>query len=233
MKYSELVDSVRRRGALETAEQARDTTTAVLSTAAHSLDPADRRALASELPGSLDEAVLVPGQREHRSGSDLVIEVAQRLRTTQERARYLAKAVVDGLRDTDADVVERLRERLDSDLIDLLDAGGQPPQRARSVRAEVPTELSEEEVATALRGLTGWEGDHTGISRTVLLPEEAVTPLVNRVEREARAANDHAHVERVQGGVRFTLRTGRAAVTEPDIQLAERIDRIVEAGPGR
>ena len=62
------------------------------------------------------------------------------------------------------------------------------------------------------------------------LPAERITPLVERVQREARTMNDHAHVERADDGVTFRLYTGReGVVTEPDLWLAERIDEAVAA----
>lgn len=43
--------------------------------------------------------------------------------------------------------------------------------------------------------------------------------------------NDHAAVSRADGSVTFRLHTGDGHVTEPDFDLAERIDTIV-AGYG-
>nr|WP_106180532.1 DUF2267 domain-containing protein [Prauserella shujinwangii] len=229
MRHQDLVDSVRRHAGVDTTEQARGATTAVLRTIGHCLRPEDRRRLAEDLPGTVAEAADVPGQLEARDADELLTEVAYRLDTTPERARYLAKAVVAGLRDNDPDLVAFLRARVTSDLLDVLAADGDPPDRAESVRPGEPTELSDEDVQRALRGRTGWTGDHTGISRTVELPDDRVTPLVERVQREARARNDHAHVDRFPGGVTFTLRTGnRGVVTRPDLELAERIDAAVE-----
>lgn len=227
IKYQDLVGPIRERAALESTEQARETAEAVLRTLAHCLTPSGRHELADDLPGILDDAVLVPGQTELRDGGDLIIEIAQRLGTTPERARYLAKAVSGAIGDTEPDVLERLRRQLGSNLLDA-DADGDPPGRAASVRADVPTELSDDDVRQALRRLPEWTGDRSGISRTVSLPADRITPLVERVQREARQLNDHAHTERTSYGVTFTLRTGRpGVVTEPDLDLAERIDGAV------
>ncbi|WP_307849614.1 DUF2267 domain-containing protein [Qaidamihabitans albus] len=229
IKHQDLVDSVREYAELDSTEQARGATAAVLSTIGHCLRPEDRRRLAEDLPGTVEEAARVPGQLEARDADELLVEVAHRLDTTPERARYLAKAVFAGVRDNDPDLVDFLRSRMASDLLDVLAADGDPPHRAESVRPGEPTELSDEDVERALRGLTGWSGDHTGISRTVRLPDDRVSPLIDRVQREAREMNDHAHTERFEDGVTFTLRTDRrGAVTEPDIRLAERIDAAVQ-----
>lgn len=66
------------------------------------------------------------------------------------------------------------------------------------------------------------------------LPIDRVTPLVDRVQREARVMNDHAHVERHPDGVTFHLGTGsEGVVTEPDLALAERIDdAVADIGSG-
>lgn len=234
MKYQDLVESVRDHAGLDSAEQAREAVSAVLSTLAHGLRPAERHQLAEQLPGAFDSAVEVPGPPEIRHGSGVVLEIAQRLTVSPERARYLGQAVIRALRTGDPETVDTLKSTLSSDALDVLASAGQAPQQAASVRPEVPTELSDRDVDQALRQLTGWRGDRHGISRTVQLPPDRLTPLVNQVQRVARAFNDHAQVERDGDTITFTLRTGRpGVVTEPDVRLAEQIDRVVaEIGSG-
>lgn len=99
--------------------------------------------------------------------------------------------------------------------------------------ADRPTRLSDEQIDRALSGLPEWAGDATGICRTVNVPDDRIDPLVNRVQREAGARGDRAHVDRRPGSVTFTLRTGSHTVTEPDLLLAERIDAAIgEIGSG-
>lgn len=228
MKYQDLVESVRDQAGLDSSEQARSAVSAVLATLAHSLPPQARERMARILPGWFDPAAEVPGSQEVRDGTGMLIEIGRRLETTPERARYLGQAVLDCLRSGAPDLVEYLREQLSSDVLDVLAEVGEPPRQAASAQPGVPTELSDAEIEQGLRRLTGWRGDHTGISRTVRLPADRFEPLVNRVRREARDFNDHAHVERAGDTLTFTLRTGRpAVVTEPDLRLAERIDRAV------
>ncbi|GLY67857.1 DUF2267 domain-containing protein [Amycolatopsis taiwanensis] len=234
MKYQDLVESVRDQAGLDSTGEAREAVQAVLATLAHCLPPEDRRRVAERLPGLLEPAAEVPGPPEIRDGTGLLIQIGHRLQTTPERARYLSQAVLNALRAGDAELVDHLHSRLSSDIFDVLTPAGEPPRRAASVRAEVPTELSDAEIDQALRHLTGWTGDHTGISRTIQLPPDRLTPLTNRVQREARELNDHAHIEREADTVTVTLNTGQpGVVTEPDLELAERIDRAVaEIGSG-
>lgn len=234
MRYQELVESVRDRAGMDSTEQARDSLSAVLSTLGHCLPPEQRSRLAERLPGSLEPAADVPGPPEIRDGSGLVVEIGQRLDVPPERARYLAQAVVGSLREGDPELIAGLREHLSSDILDVLLPAGDSPERSESARSEVPTELSDDEIAQSLRRLPSWTGDRTAISRTVSLPTDRHEPLINRVQREARDFNDHAHIQRQGDEVTFTLNTGRPpAVTRPDIELAERIDHAVaEVGSG-
>lgn len=238
VKHSDLVDSVIRHAAIagtqEATERAREITDVVLRTLARSLPDRQRRVLAEKLPGPLTEATLPAEPCERRSSDELLGQVAAGLNVSNEQARYLAQAVLAGLDETDSSVLEQLREHLASDLLDVLTPVGESTERATSERGEVPTELSEEGIAQALRGLTGWVRDGVGISRTVNLPADRVRPLVNRVQREAGRLNDHARTDITDDGVTFTLSTGRhGVVTEPDVTLAERIDNAVfDVGSG-
>ncbi|WP_007025865.1 DUF2267 domain-containing protein [Saccharomonospora iraqiensis] len=235
MKYQDLIESVRTDARLDSNDHARETVSAVLTTVAHGIPPEDRTRLAEALPGSLESAAEVPGPREPRDGAGVVTEIGRRLDVEAERARYLAQAVFGALRANDPELADRLHGDLDADVREVLTPSGEASRRAESERGEVPTELSDAEVDQALRRLTGWTGDHTAISRTVQLPADRLEPLVNQVQRVAGERNDKAAVSRDSTDtVTFTLRTGRpGVVTEPDIELAEQIDRVVfEVGSG-
>lgn len=222
IKHKELVDAVASHAGI------RAVIAAVISTLSHRLPPEQRQRWVEQLPGPVENAADVPGQTERVEGTEVITEVAHRLDTTPEQARYLAQAVLAGLRDNAPELTGQLSQHLDSEVRTLLAPVGEPPGEATSNRAEVPTELSDDEVANALRRLTGWSGDRHGISRTVTLPEDRLGPLIDRVQREARERNDHAHTARQRDGVTFTLRTGNpGVVTGPDVELAERIDQIL------
>ncbi len=234
MRYQDLVESVRDQAELDTSERARESVTAVLATVAHCVTPDMRARMAERLPGSLESAAEVPGETEIRDGDALLIEIGRRIDDTPERARYVGQAVFTALRAGDPDLVDELRGELHSDLMERLEPAAEPPGRARSVDPQVPTQLSDADIERALRRLTDWTGDENGLHRTVALPEDRLTPLINRVQAEARDVNDHVRVDRAGDSVTFTLSTGRrGAVTEPDVDLAERIDHVVaEVGSG-
>lgn len=227
ISYQTLVDGVRERAELGSGRRARAVVTAVISTLAHELPGGDRRELAEILPGSIAATATVPGPAEDRSGDALVLEVGERLDEPAERARYLTQAVLDQLGVQDPAVVDWLATRLPPEVVDTLRPAGQPPREAVTTTPDRPTRLSDDDVASALRRLPNWSGDVRGISRTVSIPDDRIEPLLNQVQRRARRMNDHAHVESSAGSVTFTLRTGRATVTEPDLRLAEEIDDAV------
>lgn len=133
-EYSDLIAAIGRRADLDT-DQVKAALDAVVATLAHSLPPRTRDRVAAALPDVVEEAALVPGRIEIRTGTSLVIEIAQRLDTTAERARYLAQAVLDGLADTVPEVIGLLRDDLASDLLAVLDRTGTPPGGAASTRA--------------------------------------------------------------------------------------------------
>ncbi|MEV6442880.1 DUF2267 domain-containing protein [Amycolatopsis sp. NPDC051716] len=210
--------------------EARAVLGAVVAALARCLPDAGREWLADRLPSPEAGPARDAGPANLKSGTDVEAAVARRLRTTPGRGRYLTQAVLAALTRTDPALAEELRGRLPRAVVDTLAPAGESPRDAASHRPGVPTRLSDEEVARGLRHLTGWSGDRHGIERTVQLPADRITPLVERVQREARTMNEHAHVERADGGVTFRLRTGRdGVVTEPDLWLAERIDEAVAA----
>lgn len=231
--YESLVEGVRNRARLDSGQEARPVVEAVLSTLAHGLPRDARQRLAEALPSRVRPAVDVSGTSPPRTGHAFVDQVGELLGEPPERARYLAMAVLGELRAEDSDLTEALREHMPQDTVEVLQSAGEPADIATTVTAERPTRLSAARVHAELRRLPGWTGNETGISRTVNLPDDRITPLIDRVQREARRLNDRAHVDRGPGTVTFLLRTGPASVTEPDFVLAERIDAaIAEIGSG-
>jgi uncharacterized protein (DUF2267 family)/pterin-4a-carbinolamine dehydratase len=227
IKYQTLVEGVRGRAALDGGERARSVVEAVLTTLAHGLPREARQRLAGALPGSVEPAAEVSGTSPPRTGQAFVTQVGEVLGEPPERARYLALAVLTELREEDPDLVESIRSDLPPDTVEVLEETGEPAHVATTVTPERPTRLSAEELDAALRRLPDWTGDETGIARTVNLPDDRITPLVDRVQREAARMNDRAHVDRGHGTVTFRLSTGRRGVTEPDLALARQIDAAV------
>ena len=82
----------------------------------------------------------------------------------------------------------------------------------------------------ALAGLDGWAGDAGGISRTVEMPSfPAAIAMVDRVAAAAEEMNHHPDID-----IRWRTLTFRcwthvvSGVTAYDVELARRIDAIVE-----
>lgn len=230
IKYQDLVEGVRDRGGLDDAREAREVTGAVLGTLVRAVPEQDRQNVVGALPTAVQDVAAIPGTGAGAFGiGDLLDEIGRMTGRPPERARYLTRAVLDELGAQDGAMVERIGAALPAGTLDGLRAAGDPPAEAVTTTPERPTALSGDEVARALAGLEGWTGDERGISRTVALPEERIEPLVHRVEQEARLRNDHATVRREPGAVTFTLCTRGSEVTEPDVELAGRIDAAVTA----
>jgi 4a-hydroxytetrahydrobiopterin dehydratase len=89
--------------------------------------------------------------------------------------------------------------------------------------------LDADSVRTALAGLDGWDGGPDGISRTVRLPSfPAAIAVVNRVAEVAEEMDHHPDIDIRWRTLTFRCVTYSAnGVTNRDIRLAERIDRIV------
>jgi 4a-hydroxytetrahydrobiopterin dehydratase len=89
--------------------------------------------------------------------------------------------------------------------------------------------LTDDEIATALAGLDGWERDGDTIRRTVEAANfRAAIALVDAAADAAEAANHHPDIEvRRYRRVTFTLTTHAAkAITRRDIELAAEVDRL-------
>jgi 4a-hydroxytetrahydrobiopterin dehydratase len=86
-------------------------------------------------------------------------------------------------------------------------------------------------VRRALTGLEGWEGGPDGISRTARLPSfPAAIAVVDRVAEVAEEMDHHPDIDIRWRTLRFRCFTYSAkGVTTRDIDLAQRIDRIVRA----
>lgn len=86
--------------------------------------------------------------------------------------------------------------------------------------------LSEAELAAVLPGLPGWSGDTRRLLLDVVVRDpDALLAEVAAVEAEL---DHHASVERVGPALTFTLWTHvRGAVTEADLELADRITLLV------
>ena len=95
----------------------------------------------------------------------------------------------------------------------------------RVIMADV---LTKESVRDALSTLTGWDGDTTGIRRTVTAPDfRTGIKIVDAVADAAEERDHHPDIDIRWRKVTFTLSTHSAGgVTQKDIDLAQAIDAI-------
>jgi 4a-hydroxytetrahydrobiopterin dehydratase len=95
------------------------------------------------------------------------------------------------------------------------------------------TLLSDDEIAAATAGLTGWSGDATGLRRTVSLATfPAAITVVDRVAEVAEELDHHPDIDIRWRTLTFACATHSAGgVTGKDVELAGRIDAIVAAAP--
>jgi 4a-hydroxytetrahydrobiopterin dehydratase len=90
--------------------------------------------------------------------------------------------------------------------------------------------LDAEAVSNALKGLVDWSGDTKAISRTAQLPTfpDAIA-VVDRVAVVAEEMNHHPDIDIRWRTLTFRCATHSAGgVTRLDIELARRIDEIVQ-----
>ena len=94
----------------------------------------------------------------------------------------------------------------------------------------MPGLLSEEEVRTALDGLSGWAREGDAITRTLAFRDFAqAMEFVNRVAEEAEAADHHPDILIRYNKVTLTLSTHSAGgLTGKDTRLADRITAAVQ-----
>jgi 4a-hydroxytetrahydrobiopterin dehydratase len=93
-----------------------------------------------------------------------------------------------------------------------------------------PARLSPDEIAAALHGLPDWSGDGDGLRRTAELPSfrDAVAAIV-AIADVAEELDHHPDIDLRWRTLHFTLVTHSAGgVTENDLQLARRIDALLE-----
>jgi 4a-hydroxytetrahydrobiopterin dehydratase len=94
-----------------------------------------------------------------------------------------------------------------------------------------PPRLSADELAAALPGLPLWSGDVTGLHRSVELPSfrDAVA-AIGAIADVAEEMDHHPDIDLRWRTLHLTLVSHSAGgVTELDLELARRIDAVVDA----
>lgn len=89
--------------------------------------------------------------------------------------------------------------------------------------------LTDEQVSTALAGLTGWERDGDSIVRTAELPSfPAAIAAVDRVAEIAEARDHHPDIDIRWRTLTFRCATHSAGgLTAKDVDLAREIDAVL------
>jgi pterin-4a-carbinolamine dehydratase/uncharacterized protein (DUF2267 family) len=204
----------------------------VLVGVARRLDDTGRKLLAAAVPTQFATLVLESAPlRRDKEKTRFLQTVASDLDASPERARFLAQAVLSALADQDAPSAEAVRSRLPQDFLDLFAAPGDgpPPDRAATAALPEPTDLTAEEISTALVGLPGWTGDTRALERTVVLPPGIGQEIRDRISRIEQEMNHHAVIEEQPDGTVFRVWThARGVVTDLDIELARRISEAIE-----
>ncbi|GAA3741471.1 4a-hydroxytetrahydrobiopterin dehydratase [Spinactinospora alkalitolerans] len=94
--------------------------------------------------------------------------------------------------------------------------------------------LDDAAISAGLADLHDWRQEPGAVRRTVEAPDfMSGIALVNAVAREAEEANHHPDVDIRYTRVTFTLSSHDVGgVTERDLDMAARIDRLAEQGAG-
>lgn len=232
--YQELVEHVVREGEASDNDEARRALEATADVLARHTDPDTRRYLRERLPAALrDHVPDQPGAPAMESGS-LSQEVARQIGCPQERGVRLMGAVLSGIRRSEPGLAEELASRLPDELAEW----AQDPQgakgRADTGQSGTPSRLDQDTVERALRRLPDWRGDTEGLTRSVELPADRITPLLNQAKKSARELGHGFGHHTTDIGIDFTVRTDSVdAVTTRDIEMAELIDAaIAKIGAG-
>lgn len=120
MSYETYLDSVCRRGGLDSAEQAEEIARATLSVLGEVLVDTDRDALADELPEPLREALCTGQPNQEYELEEFYRRLAEVEGLNEGLARETAQVVGQVLgRAVDAEVIHRIRQRLPKDYVNL------------------------------------------------------------------------------------------------------------------
>ncbi|MET9319729.1 4a-hydroxytetrahydrobiopterin dehydratase [Streptomyces sp. NPDC003038] len=96
---------------------------------------------------------------------------------------------------------------------------------------DVPTPLSDEEIAEHLAGLPGWERKGHEITRTYDIRYHAAVAAIVTIADRSRRIQHHADLDLRIDHLRASITTHDAGhrLTDADFDLAHRIDAIVAA----
>ncbi len=138
--------------------------------------------------------------------------------------------VLSGIHFSEPELADALASRLPEEFAQWSQDPNGAMGRSDTGQSGMPSRLDRATLEHALGRLREWEGDTTGLTRSVDLPRVRVTPLLNRIDRAAHEIDHSYEHEFTDTGIAFTVRTASVgAVTTRDIEMAERIDEAVAA----
>lgn len=89
--------------------------------------------------------------------------------------------------------------------------------------------LSPEEIDTAVKALPGWSGNAEGLQRHVAVGDQDKDTLVDAIRAVSEEQQRRPRVDSSGDGLSIVL-TGDEGVTEADVELAGRLDRLFSGG---
>lgn len=220
MRYRELVETVAQRSGVN-IEQARVATDATIATLARTLADPQRQLLLRQVPETMKREKEAPGPAPDTDS--FVAEVSWLMGVEEPLARYRAQAVLSAVAEQEPDLVTELR--IPDALWALFE---EPPGAAGPV-------LTDEELGAALDRLRYWDGDRHALWRFLVLPPENLEAVLDRLELMKPDYGRAPHIERRAKDMAVLIASTRSvnAVTAPDVELAHRVDEIIEqAGAG-
>ncbi|MBO4208806.1 DUF2267 domain-containing protein [Micromonospora echinofusca] len=227
--YQDLVGDVGRRAGLD-FDQARAAAEATVLALARALDEADQARLLDAVPTELHDDVPLATISRRPDLPGFLSEVARISGRTPEQARYQAEATLAALAEQDPDLVDELE--IPADLRGLL--GTTEPGGGLVAPTGRTAGLTDGEIREELAELPYWSGDTRALSRTIELPPANLDRVLDQVAQLRQRTGRGPTVSRPTGSTAVLTVRSRTAdtVTRADIELAHRLDDLVEEAAG-
>jgi uncharacterized protein (DUF2267 family) len=224
IEYREFIEAVSRSAGID-HRSARRVAQATFVTIAERLDDDSRQRLAAALPPLFRQ--YLPRQAGPRDWdlAALMREISQRGLQPPEQARVRAQVVLATLADREPDLPSWLP--LPDDIRELFTS----PEVGGGITGVTGhlAPLNPEEVDAALRRLPDWEGDTSGLRRTIVLPPDSLDRVLDRIESLRQNLGGGVYTRRNDGNAEVTVKTATVdAVTAPDVDIAASIDGLID-----
>lgn len=229
--YQDLVEHVVRQGHADDNEQARRALQAVADVLARHVDPDTRVQLREQLPAALSAHIPEqPGAPAQETSGSLSEDVAVQIGAPADRGVRLVGAALSGIRLGEPGLADELASQLPEELAQWARDPDGARGRADTGQSGAPSRIDRSTLRRAQERLPDWRGDTDGLTRTVDLPADRITPLLNQAQKSAHQLGHSFEHHTTDTGIAFTVRTASVgAVTTRDIEMAERIDEVVAA----